>query len=591
MKKITQLLLVLLLLGPNLAGQNIDTTELNLVEQESRYEKEKAEYLQTYVLDKILGRGKAVAIVDVTLGIETTTTKQAAQEQKTERKRRLAEMDYILPGVPNPKSVTQETAPGESRAETGGTSQVKVETKTVIKRQMVTILHDEKVSEEKLAAVKDAIIVTLRIDEKRGDKIEFKKTRFSPGFFEEIMRPMVLIPLALALLLLFFLFGPLASFLRAYVRTLREKGGTEVTVDSKFEGGPEGEGGEGGPGKGGALSPAELEKLEEEKKKYRPFQYIDEENLKRLIYLIRRENPITIALIISYLKPEFVREILMSLPPETQAQVAVEMATIRQMTQAQVMEIDNNIKEKIDFLVGGLDHLLKVLDEVDKNTRDNILAYLENEKPELYEKVRKFILTFNDIANFPDQAVQIILREIKIENLARALRQAPPEVLNKFFANMTANAAALLKEEMEYGRPMTPEQIEEERRQIIEIIKRLENENKIFIREKPKSTLLEGSEEISEPAADQTSEATLGQYKQAGIDFYNNGSYSEAIPYLEYVCQINPQDAEAWQYLGNSYYSLGQMPSALKAFEEALNLNPQNSELQSLIENLKSQVQ
>lgn len=590
MKKITKLFVFLLFIQPLLA-QTIDNAELTLVEQENRYEKEKAEYLQTYVLDKILGRGKAVAIVDVTLGIETITTKQAAQENKTERKRRLAEMDYILPGVPNPKSVTQETAPGESRAESGATAQVKVETKTVIKRQTVTVLHDEKVPQSKLDAVKEAIVVTMRIDEKRGDRVEFKKTRFSPGFFEEIMRPLVLIPLILALLLLFFLFGPLASFLRAYVRTLREKGGTEVTVDSKFEGGPEGEEGEGGPGKGGQLTPAELEKLEEEKKKYRPFQYIDEENLKRLIYLIRKESPVTIALIISYLKPEFVREILMSLPPETQARVAVEMATIRQMTQQQVMEIDNNIKEKIDFLVGGLDHLLKVLDEVDKDTRDNILAYLENEKPELYEKVRKFILTFNDIANFPDQAVQTILREIKIENLARALRQAPPEVLNKFFANMTANASALLREEMEYGRPMTPEQIEEERRQILEVIKRLENENKIFIREKPKSTILEGAEEISENTPQETTEATIAEYKQAGIDLYNSGSYAEAIPYLEYVSQINPNDPDVWQYLGNSYYSLGQIPEAVSAFEMALNLNPENTELQTVVENLKSQIQ
>ena len=53
-----------------------------------------------------------------------------------------------------------------------------------------------------------------------------------------MLDPYVLLPVIVALLLLFFLFGPLSSFFRSYVKTMREKGGTEVTVDSKFEGGP-----------------------------------------------------------------------------------------------------------------------------------------------------------------------------------------------------------------------------------------------------------------------------------------------------------------------------------------------------------------
>ena len=45
-----------------------DTTQLTLLERESDYEKDKAKYLQEYVLDKILGPGNAVVIVDVVLG-------------------------------------------------------------------------------------------------------------------------------------------------------------------------------------------------------------------------------------------------------------------------------------------------------------------------------------------------------------------------------------------------------------------------------------------------------------------------------------------------------------------------------------------
>ena len=43
------------------------------------------------------------------------------------------------------------------------------------------------------------------------------------------------------------------------------------------------------------------------------------------------------------------------------------------------------------------------------------------------------------------------------------MRGASIEYMNKFFTNMSAGAAALLKESMDYGRPLTADQVEEER--------------------------------------------------------------------------------------------------------------------------------
>src|SRR3989339_888571 len=118
-----------------------DNPQLQLMEQEIKYEKEKTEHIQNYILDKILGPGRGVAIVDIELGMETNVTRQAAQEKKTDAKKRLGEMEYLLPGVPNPKSVTNEASPGESKEETGQAARTTVDVRTVIKRQLVTILH------------------------------------------------------------------------------------------------------------------------------------------------------------------------------------------------------------------------------------------------------------------------------------------------------------------------------------------------------------------------------------------------------------------------------------------------------------------
>lgn len=568
-----------------------DNTQVNLMEQQTKYEKEKAQYLQEYVLDKIMGPGKAIVIVDVELSVETKKVQQAANNKKSEKKKRIGDVDYLLPGVPNPKSVTQESAPGESKEESGQAEETKYESKTVIKKQVVTVIHDEKISQSILDSVKEAIIASLKIDFKRGDKIDFKKTKFTQGFWDEILKPLILVPSVLFVLLLFFLFGPLASFFRQYVKTLREKSGTEVTVDSKFEGGPGDEDGKGGGGGGGgALTQAELEELEKEKKKYHPFSFVDDENIKRLVYIIRKEPPKTIALVISYLKPEHVKEMLTALDAEIQAQVAVEMATIRQMTQDEVLAIDNDLKEKIDFLIGGLEHLLQVFEGIDKTTTDNILAYLQDQRPELYEKVRKYIITFEDIPGFPDQAIQVIIRELKSENLAKALRNAPPEIMNKFFSNMSANAAAILKEEMEYGRPLTNEEIEFERKKILDIIKALEKEGKIFVREKPKNTGLEGLQESTEGGAETQDSSTFSQYFEAGTQLYDNAQYQDAIGYFQYCLSLGVNQPMVYQYLGNCYHAMGSVAEATTMYEKALELNPENEDLRTWLTEQKNTI-
>jgi len=79
-----------------LIGAIDESQQMNLMDKEAKFEKEKGEYLQTSVLDKILGPGKAIVIVDVQMGIEAKVVKQAAKENKIEKKKRLGDIDYLL---------------------------------------------------------------------------------------------------------------------------------------------------------------------------------------------------------------------------------------------------------------------------------------------------------------------------------------------------------------------------------------------------------------------------------------------------------------------------------------------------------------
>lgn len=604
----------------NSSGGGSSSPDVLLLEQEAKFQREKTEYLQQNVLDKILGPGKAVVIVEVEMGLESRVVEMGMGKSKSDKKKNEADPSepqpvpqakMLVPGVPMPKSIIQveEDRGGEAKESGGQMQQKRTEVRTTIKKLLVNVLYDKKVPSDKLLAVKQAIIAVLKVTE---NQMIFTPTTFSETAWQQVLTPKWLIPLALALWLLLFLWGPLASFFRRLnaaledktqkieqTTNLKEESEQETAAEEEGEqGGGGGGDGEGGEGEG-ELTEEERKEEEEAMKKFEPFMYVSEQNLKGLAYLLRKEEPWIIALVLSYLKPEFAKDIFSSMPPELQARVAVETATIRQTSLEQVMSIDEYVKKKIDYVLGGIENLLKILNEADKATRENILDYLRNEKPQLYERVREEVVLFEDLLKFPDTAIQGIVREIGTEQLSRALRGAPPEYMNKFFTNMSAGAAALLKESMDYGRPLTNEQVEEERKNLMDLITKLEREGKINIRKKKKMGILEGEEAADDseplhfastkPAAKTASDPAKAQEQlQAGIMAYEQGDFQTAIQSFHFAIQAQADLWQAYQYLGTAYAAQGMVNEAMGAYERMLEINP-NDDLRAWVEQWKAQ--
>ncbi len=594
------------------------SNDMALLDQESKFEKEKTEYLQQNILDKIMGPGQGVVIVDVEMGFESRNTEMGMEKNKKDLKKAEGDEDnkvapqarVLVPGVPMPKSAYQaeEDRGGSSQASGGQMQQKKLDIRTTIKKLVVTVLYDRKVPSDKLQAVKAAIKALMNVGD---NQMVFTPTDFVKAGWERVLTPEWIIPLTLAMLLLLFLWGPLAKFFKRLNAALEDKTQrieqtmkmeqeTEEETSEETEGEEEGAGAGLGPD-GQPLTEEQKKEEEEAMKKFEPFKYVNESNLKGLAYLLRKEEPWIVALVLSYLKPEFAKEIFTSFPPELQGRVAIETGTIRQTSLEQVVSIDEYVKKKIDFVLGGLENLIKILNETDKTTRENILEYLRNEKPALYERVREEVILFEDLVKFPDTAVQGIVREIGTEALSRAMRGAPPEFLNKFYTNMSAGAAALLKESMDYGRPLTADQVEEERRHLIDLVVKLEKEGKISIRAKRKTGILEGEEaaDDSEPLQLDASKTKKNEFKadpakaqeafQMGAAFYEQGQLAEALQQFHAAVQADPEFWQGYQYLGTVYTAQGMVPQAAGAYERMCELNTDPS-LKAWVDQWKMQM-
>lgn len=662
---------VLLAWAPALpAAAAIVAPDLTLLQEQHRIKTESEDKIQREILDPILGKGKAAPFVDVEMEVKAESEESRRSgmglaekyKEKAPAARGGMQTTFVLPGIPKPKTITSQTNPekpeqaqAQQAQQIKGIDEQRFAINPVFKRLQVTVIHDDGVLKDKAQVdlVRERIVDAMGQYKLAPDQVAFRPTRFDKppvvDWREDFKKPSVYLPLLYALLLLLFLsflFGPLARFFRQYVAALREKPAAEVNVESKLEE-PEEEGA--GEGTEEAESAAALdvmmgqkpteppppppeEEVDEEElmKKFEPFTYINEENFKRLanLFLVRGDEPWLVAVVLSYMKPELARATLTALPVELQAKVAVEALKLRQVTREQLMAIDADIKESVDFVVGGMERLTQLLDEADTMTRANILEYLKNEKPEVYQRVRKFILSFEDVVGFPDRDMQVIVRELKTESMAKALQGAAPDVLNKFLSNMSTGAASLLKESIEYAAGLTPAQIEEERSKIMDVVKVLDKEGKVSVRQNRGGAFSGFAEEVAsergakyEPrtrAAEQAVAQLLGAgggpasgsaaaapapaapalpspnaaqaqpYFQAGAQAHDAGQFAQAVQYLEYALSLDPSLWQARQYLGNCYVQLGRAREAIAQFEAVLAVNPDPG-LRQWVDGMKAQ--
>jgi tetratricopeptide (TPR) repeat protein len=84
--------------------------------------------------------------------------------------------------------------------------------------------------------------------------------------------------------------------------------------------------------------------------------------------------------------------------------------------------------------------------------------------------------------------------------------------------------------------------------------------------------------------------ATADQYYQYGNKLYMAKDYVNAAKYYQAAVQLNPQNAQAFQVLGNCYLLTNRKADAVGAYEKALAINPNNPQLAAYVQNLKNQL-
>src|SRR3954447_14411618 len=220
----------------------------------------------------------------------------------------------------------------------------------------------------------------------------------------------------------------------------------------------------------------------------RPFEFLRRTPPEQIVAFLRPEAPQTMALTIANLHTELAAEVLAQLPPETQAEVALRIATMNETSPDVIREVEAVMRQKLANVIsqeysaaGGVDSLVDILNRADRGTERNVLDRLAESDADLAEEIRMMLFVFEDLVKLDDRSVQILLKEVDQKDLALALRGVSEEVRDKVVSNMSQRAAEMLLEEIEYQPPQLRRVVEEAQGRIVAKVRALEEAEAIVI--------------------------------------------------------------------------------------------------------------
>ncbi len=129
----------------------------------------------------------------------------------------------------------------------------------------------------------------------------------------------------------------------------------------------------------------------------------------------------------------------------------------------------------------GIDILADILRHVDAITTRNIMRNLQRVEPRIVDELKRRILTFEDLAKGDPRGLAKLTKIVHVRDLARALKGAPQEVLEKLALQMSRNAIEDLRDEISLLGPSPIGEVEAARGRILEGARNLIDKRELYI--------------------------------------------------------------------------------------------------------------
>jgi flagellar motor switch protein FliG len=219
------------------------------------------------------------------------------------------------------------------------------------------------------------------------------------------------------------------------------------------------------------------------------FDVLHKADPQQLAKFIHSEHPQTIALILSHLNPSQAAALLISLPGQIRADVALRMAHLDQISPEIINKIAGIIGQKLQALgefsresYGGVRAVSEMFNRLDSGTSKEILESIEEKDPNLVETIRHLMFVFEDLLLIDINGMKEITTRVDRKILTVALKGTSEQLRTHFLQCLSARGAEMLKEDMEVMGPVKIKEVETAQQQIISLVRQLEGEGTISLK-------------------------------------------------------------------------------------------------------------
>lgn len=373
--------------------------------------------------------------------------------------------EVVLPGVP----LQEKLGLGLAGLELGDTVKN-------IKKLSAQIIVDNGLPESMIKLIKEVSAGVLGLDDARGDILTVKKMNFrkNPFSWADIIYPPHLWGLLFTALFSFCAAAFFVFVMKAFPR------GAEV-ISETLRGALQGKNAKEARG----VSPIALvnpaaDSLSSEggsarKKNGGHFSFITPETVDKLIFLLKKEKPENIAVLLNYV-PDISGRILSGLDKKLAREALSRLISARSLPGEEVIKWENELNQKLDFFIGGKDIVSDILENLSDAETDEYIAFIGEGDSVFAGELRESVFRTASLAEMSGENLLVLYQHFNPVAFANMLRLLPENMRKKTLDKLPQGISSRLIEEIELASAPGAEKLLVEKKMFSRLIAKLKKD-------------------------------------------------------------------------------------------------------------------
>ena len=188
--------------------------------------------------------------------------------------------------------------------------------------------------------------------------------------------------------------------------------------------------------------------------------------------ILHKEQPQTIAMVMSSLGTDKASRVLVHLDRDLRQDIALRLAHLDRLSPETMKDIQTALADELgNFAAGkinGREYVAEMLIAMSRDDRDEILNSISDTDVELGEEIRKQMFTFDDLLNIDPRGMQRLGRDVDNNTLMLGLKTASEKMKTHWFNSMSSRAAQMLQEDLEVMGPVRLREVEEAQQKVVQ---------------------------------------------------------------------------------------------------------------------------